>query len=185
MKGRVWSSLLVMGIGAVLFAAAGQFLPPNARAGTPLRIPWLVAAAAYWAVCREAPWGGVAGVWFGFVADALSGVPPGVSPVLLAAASRLWDARLRSQLVPGPATTAIYGGACACACACAGYLARRLCYGLPPAPPSALAVGLFGAAPAGAFAAVVARAAMGLLDRLSDNVDEEGAERRGRAQEDW
>lgn len=185
MRGRAWSSLLVMAIGAALFAAAGQFLPPNARAGTPLRVPWLVASAAYWAVCREAPWGVVAGVWFGFVSDALSGVPPGVSPALLAAAARLWDARLRSQLVAGPAVVALYGAACAFACACAGYLARRLCCGLPPAPPSALAVGLFGAAPAGGAAAVVARAAMGFLDRLSDNVDEEGAEKRGRAREDW
>ncbi len=185
MKDRAWSSVLVMAIGAAAFAAAEQFLPPNARPAATFRVPWLVAATSYWTVCREAPWGLVAGVWFGAVSDALSGAPPGVSPALLAGAARLWDARLRSQFVAGAATTALYGGAVSFVCATVCYVSRRLCCALPPVPPVALAAGLFGTLPAGAVAAVAVRAAMGLLDRLSDNVDEDGAERRGHAREDW
>ncbi len=186
MKGRVFPTLLVMGIGAALAAAAQEFCWPNSSfsAGA-ARVPWLVGAAAYYAVCREWPWGLVAALWYGLVADGLCGVPPGPAALPLAGAAWLWHRKLRIQMRPGAAAAALFAAAVAPVAAFLAYAWLRFFDGLPPAGPAALVEGVLAAAPLGAFAAFAAHAVLRALDARSCNVDIVAEERRHGSRERW
>ena len=69
MRGRAWSTLLVMFVVVAVCAAAQEFSPPLGAAR--LKPPLLLGAAVYWGMRREPFWAGFAAVWCGALEDAL------------------------------------------------------------------------------------------------------------------
>ena len=76
MRGRAWSTLLVMFVGVALAAALQENCPP--LGAVRVKPPLLLGVAVYYAMRREAVWGVVAAVWCGALENGLGPVPGGV-----------------------------------------------------------------------------------------------------------
>ena len=126
----------------------------------------------------------MAALWYGVVADALCGLPPGPAALPLAAAAWLWHRKLRAQLRPGAAAAALCAAAVAPVAAFFAYAWLRFFGGLQPAGPAALVEGVLAAAPLGAVAALAAHMVLRPLDAHSCNLDPEAEARHG-TRERW
>ena len=82
MRGRAWSTLLVMFVGVALAAAVQEFCGPFGAVRA--KIPALLGVAVYYAMRREAAWGVLAACWCGVLEDGLGPVPGGVSLLVFA-----------------------------------------------------------------------------------------------------
>lgn len=174
MRGRVWTSLLVMAVGIAAAAAVQEFSPPLG----PLRIkpPMLCGVVVYYAMRREEAWAFVAAAWCGIVEDGLSGVPI-ASVAVFAASAAMLCRRVKPQMEEGPLSCAVCGAAVAPALAVAQYLALRISGGLSALPAWFAAARVSASAAAGFATALVAAWALRALDWVSANVgfdEEEG-----------
>lgn len=180
MRGRVWTSLLVMAVGVAAAAAAQEFSPPLGTLR--LKPPWLCGVVVYYAMRRETAWALVAAAWCGIVEDGLSGVPI-ASLVVFAAAAAVLCRRIKPQMEEGPLSCAVCGGAVAPALAVAQYLALRISGNLAALPAWFAAARVAASAASGFAAALVAAWALRALDWVSANVgfDEEEDDGTGAA----
>ena len=99
MKGRAWSTLLVMFVGVVLAAALQEFCAPVGALR--LKPPLLLGVAVYYAMRREAGWGLLAAVWCGVLEDGLGPVPGGASLLAFAGVWALCVHVVRPQVEEG------------------------------------------------------------------------------------
>lgn len=174
MKGRAWSTLLVMFVGVALAAALQEICAPVGA----LRVkpPLLLGVAVYYAMRREAAWGALAAVWCGAVEDGLGPVPGGASLLVFAGAWALCLHVVRPQVEEGALSCGAAGAAVCPALLLAQYAALRLAGGYAAQPVPWLAMRLFAGAAAGGLAAFAAALLLRGLDWISANVglEEEG-----------
>ena len=169
MRGRAWSTLLVMFVGVALAAAVQEFCGPFGAVRA--KIPALLGVAVYYAMRREAAWGVLAACWCGVLEDGLGPVPGGVSLLVFAGAWALCFRVVRPQVEEGALSCALAGAALAPALLLAQYAALRLVGGYPALPTVFLGVKLAAGALAGGAAAGGAALALRGLDWVSVNVD--------------
>ena len=168
MKGRAWSTLLVMFVGVVLAAALQEFCPPVGALR--LKPPLLLGAAVYYAMRREAGWGLLAALWCGALEDGLGPVPGGASLLVYAGAWALCFHVVRPQVEEGAPSCAAAGAALAPALLLAQYAALRVAGGYAALPAGFLATRLLAGAFAGGLAAFAAALFLRGLDWISANV---------------
>ena len=168
MRGRAWSTLLVMFVGVALAAALQEFCAPLGS----LRIkpPMLLGVATYYAMRREAAWGLLAALWCGALEDGLGPVPAGASLLAFLGAWALCFHVVRPQVEEGAPSCAAAGAALAPALLLAQYAALRLAGGYAAAPAGFLAVRLLAGAAAGCLASFAAALLLRGLDWISANV---------------
>ncbi len=141
-----------------------EFLP-----GLPLKIPFLTAAAIYYALCRP-PWqAATVALWSGILQDALGGVPLGTTSWLLTGATLVIVAVRRVLLRESLMTALLLGGLLSGLQGLWQYVfVARAFVERPGAPWLALATAVL--ALTGAGAAGLAFVCGNLLDRMAGNV---------------
>jgi hypothetical protein len=152
----------------LLGAAALQELTPHACAGAIGKLPFLTAAAVYYALQRERTAALTAALWAGVLTDAADGLPLLCTAVYLVALVFLLR-HVRALLLVG----AVWQGIAAVAVAAPLQLLWQAAFGgvLPPEWHFGwLLIGVALAAPGGAVAAVLVSGVAGGLDRLAGNV---------------
>lgn len=169
MRGRAWSTLLVMFVGVASAAAVQEFCGPFGAVRA--KIPAMLGVAVYYAMRREARWGVLAAVWCGVLEDGLGPVPGGVSLLAFAGVWALCFRVVRPQVEEGALSCALAGAAFAPALLLLQYAALRLAGGYPARPVAFLAVKLAAGAIAGGAAAAAAALVLRGLDWISANVD--------------
>lgn len=168
MRGRAWSTLLVMFVGVALAAALQEFCAP--AGALRLKPPMLLGAAIYYAMRREAGWGLLAALWCGALEDGLGPVPGGTSLLVYAGAWALCLRVVRPQVEEGAPSCAAAGAAIAPALLLAQYAALRVAGGYAALPAGFLALRLLAGAVAGGLAAFAAALFLRGLDWISANV---------------
>ncbi|MBQ9726041.1 MAG: hypothetical protein IJV65_00865 [Kiritimatiellae bacterium] len=174
MRGRAWSTLLVMFVGVALAAALQELCPP--LGAVRVKPPLLLGAAVYYAMRREAVWGALAALWCGAVENGLGPVPGGVPLLFFALAWALCFHAVRPQVEEGARSCALAGAALAPALQLADWAALRVSGAGAAVPLSFLAGRLLVSALAGGLAAFAAGLFLRGLDWISANVglEEEG-----------
>ena len=174
MRGRAWSTLLVMFVGVALAAALQENCPP--LGAVRVKPPLLLGVAVYYAMRREAVWGVVAAVWCGALENGLGPVPGGVPLLFFLAAWTLCFRVVRPQVEEGARSCALAGAVLAPALLLADWAALRVSGAGAALPFSFLAGRLAAGALAGGLAAFAAALFLRGLDWISANVglEEEG-----------
>lgn len=168
MRGRAWSTLLVMFVGVALAAALQELCPPlgAVRAKPPL----LLGVSLYYAMRREAVWGVLAALWCGAVENGLGPVPGGVPLLFFVLAWALCFYVARPQVEEGARSCALAGAVLAPALLLADWAALRVSGAGAAVPFSFLAARLAAGALAGGLAAFAAALFLRGLDWISANV---------------